>query len=71
MLLLVTIQNNNKGNTPYDWQWVGGISGSIIGTALYYIGENRTLKSVGIFNSKNKLTFEFNSKNSVGLVLKF
>lgn len=71
ILLLVTIENQKEGNTPYAWQWIGGISGSLIGTVLYYSGRKKTLEGVQLFNDNQKLSLELNTKNGIGLTLRF
>ena len=71
LLLVVTIENHRKGNTPYAWQWIGGVSGSLIGTVLYYAGRGKTLESVKIFNSNSKLSFDLSGEKGIGLVISF
>lgn len=71
LLLMVTIKNQNEGNTPYSWQWIGGISGSLIGTILYYTGRSRTLEGVKVFNNNGKLSLNFSGHNGIGLKLNF
>jgi hypothetical protein len=71
ILLLVTIQNSSNGNTPYAAQWIGGIGGSLAGTVLYYAGRKSTLEGVSVFNNNQKISLELDTKNGVGLLLKF
>lgn len=70
-LLLVTIEKERRGNTSNYWQWLGSAGGSLIGMIIHYTGQSKTLKAVKIFNSRGKLSINFNGENGVGLALKF
>lgn len=71
IILLVTVQNQSNGNTPYAWQWIGGIGGSLVGTAMYYMGRGKTLQSVKVFNKSTELSFNFGRQNGIELTLNF
>lgn len=71
ILLLVTIENQNNGNAPYAWQWIGGIGGSLLGTVLYFSGQKKTIEGVNLFNESQKLSLELNTKNCIGLTFRF
>lgn len=71
ILLLVSIENQNKGNPPYAWQWAGGIGGTVVGSVLYYSGYRRTLKAVDIYNSYHKMSIGLSGQSGLGLSLHF
>ena len=72
ILLFVTIDNSNNGNTPYTWQWIGGIGGSLLGTILYYSGKKNVLNSINIYNLKKQTSLHIiNNGCNLGLALKF
>lgn len=71
-LLLVTIKSNSEGNTPYSWQWIGSVSGSVIGTILYYSGKKNILNSINIYNMGEQTILQLNNNGSnLGIALKF
>jgi hypothetical protein len=70
-LLLITIQNQSRGNTPFPWMWYGGVGGTVAGTVLYYVGTNRTMQAVKVFNSNGKLSLHYNGSNGIGLTYRY
>lgn len=50
---------------------LGGLGGSIIGTALITIGNNKSLNAINLFNSKRRVYLDMlNNRNNLGIVIK-
>ncbi len=72
LLLLISAQSYAEGNPPYTWQWIGGVSGSVIGTILYYSGKKNVLNSISIYNSAKQISLHINNKGyNLGISLNF